>query len=218
MMAFLETYTTLETIFLICAVIGGIGLVFRVIMMLAGGDFHADGADGVDIHDVDFGGDDAPDFGHDGIDGGHDMHDSGDGHHDGEMSFRLLSFQGLTAFFLMFGMGGLTGSRGFEWGPMQSLGGAVFAGFMMFWMLKVLFEKAMGLQSRGNVVMANAINHEGVVYLTIPPEGTGQVQIRFQKRLRTLDARSEGAVEIKTGEPVRVVRIGANDELIVERI
>ena len=63
--------------------------------------------------------------------------------------------------------------------------------------------------------MDESIGARGTVYLKIPSSGTGQVSVTFQGNERTLEAVSNGDVEIQTGTYITVVdRIGST--LVVE--
>ena len=132
------------------------------------------------------------------------------------MSFKALSFQGLTAFFMMFGLVGWAMIRESRYSaPISSLAAAA-AGIGTVWLLKFLFESAGKLQSSGTLNLNNAIGREGTVYLTIRPGQVGKVQIAIQDRLETLDATTEQTDEIKTGQRVKVVKLSAR-LLVVEK-
>ncbi len=154
--------------------------------------------------------------GHDAADGGvsadHDVSGTADA------SFKLLSFQGLTAFFMMFGLVGLAMHRQSGAGPAASAGVAALAGLLAVWVIGKLFSGMKKLQSSGTLDIRNAVGQEGEVYLTIPSGGTGQVRARVQNQLRTLDATAAGGASFKTGERVRVVSVSGSGTLLVERI
>ena len=150
----------------------------------------------------------------DGADGDVDF-DAG----DSDYSFKLISFQGLTAFFTMFGLVGLAMLKQSEFSPTHSVIGGAAGGLILVWVMKKVFEFAMGLQSSGNVRTANAIGAEGSVYLTIRPGDIGKVRVTVQNRMRIFDAKSaDEQEEIKTGESVRVVGIVSGNTLVVEKI
>lgn len=192
-----------EKIFLLCAMVGGILFFVRLVLMFIGGDAHA--GDGDVPGDLD-GGDV----------GGHD----GDAHHAGDtdVAFKLLSFQGITAFFMMFGLVGLAMSKasGLHWG--LALAGAVVAGLLTVWITDRLFRSFGRLQHSGTLQMKNAVGQEGTVYLTIRPSEKGQVQVTVQGRLLTLDAVSKDEGEIATGTRVKVVELSGDSTLVVQKI
>ena len=202
MIAFLEQFEGLEKLFMVCAVAGGVLFAVRLVLQFLGGDtgVHHDVGAPVDVStDVHGGGTDA-------------------GSTDAYLSFKLLSFQGLTAFFMMFGLVGLAMMRQTDHQEILSLVVALAAGLVTVWFIGLIFRKAGGLQSSGNIDVRNAIGHEGEVYLSIPGAGIGKTKITIQDRLRIYEAVSKDKTEIKTGQRVRVVEVTPQDVLVVERI
>jgi len=189
---FFEVLTTLDKIFLVCACVGGLLFLIRLVMQFLGADADMD-AD----FDADF------DVGADA--GG-----------DSDSSFRAITYQGLVVFFMMFGLEGLCLHIAFEFSPAVSIAGAVGAGLVSVWIIERIMSSIAKLQSSGTLDMKNAVGQEGSVYLGIPPEGTGKVRVTFQNRLRVLDAISQDKEEIKTGQRVLVVDV-VNNMLVVEK-
>ncbi|MHC4988982.1 MAG: hypothetical protein ACYTFX_10890, partial [Planctomycetota bacterium] len=136
---------------------------------------------------------------------------------DTDISFKLLSLQGITAFFMMFGLVGWATLRQWELPPVVPIAAGTAAGFAIIWIMKQIFNWATSLQSSGTMNLNNAIGQEGTVYLTIRPGDIGKVQVNVQNRLSVLNAITEGNEEIKTGADVRVVKIKA-DKLVVEKL
>ena len=94
------------------------------------------------------------------------------------------------------------------------LGGSLAGGLSMYATAK-LFQGFKALESEGTMKIDAAIGARGTVYLRIPSSGTGQVQVTFQGTEQTLDAMSNGDVEISTGTFITVVdRMGS--VLVVE--
>lgn len=186
----------LEKFYFGCAVLGGGLFLVQLALRFTGiVDFDGD-VDGVDF-DADAGGE----AGHAG---------------DTDVSFTFLSFQGLTSFFMMFGLVGLAMLRESGASAGLSVVAATVAGFATLLLMKQLFAMMGQLQSSGTIDLGNAIGKDGFVYLTIPQQGTGKVEVTFQGRKQVLDAMSDQPLEIATGEMVRVVRVeGA--VLVVER-
>ncbi len=204
MLAFLSDYSSLEKFFAVCAAVGGLLFVIRLILQFVGGDSDAGDMDFDADFDVDV---DAPDVG-----------DGADFDSDTDLSFKALSFQGITAFAMMFGIVGLAMLRQSELAPPWALLGGLAAGFGSVYILKEIYDAASNLQSSGNIVMQNAIGQKGDVYLHIPPDGTGQVRINVQNHLKIFDAVSQGPVDIKTSQRVQVVALGANNVLVVKTV
>ena len=190
MEAFYNSLSPIQKVFLFCALVGGIIFVIRMILMVIG------------LAD-------------------HDVHDGGldhvDGYGDSDVSFKLFSLHGLTCFFMMFGLVGLGLSRQF-WVP-DIIAAAVgtIAGLFTFWVIAKLFSSMTKLQSDGTLKLSNAIGQQGKVYLTIPADGTGQVQVSFQGRLMIHDAISANKEEIKTGDQIVVIDIAGGNILVVEQ-
>lgn len=191
MEAFYNSLSPVQKVFLFCALVGGIIFVVRIVLM----------AIGLSDHDVDGG-----------------SLDHIDGHGDSDTSFKLFSLHGLTCFFMMFGLVGLGLSRQF-WVP-DIIAAAIgtIAGLFTFWVIARLFSSMTKLQSDGTLKLSNAIGQQGKVYLTIPAQGTGQVQVAFQGRLMIYDAISANKEEIKTGDQIVVIDIAGGNILVVEQL
>ena len=202
--AFFESLNAVEKIFFICAVLGGVMFILRLLLSLFGGHHDADmGGDvhgGFDVHDV------------------QDVQDVHDGHHDSDASFKILSLQGLTAFFMMFGLVGLALSRQSRWATMWATIGAFIGGLAAMWVMAKIFKGMTKLQSDGTMDIQNAVDQEGTVYLTIPAEGEGKVQVTVQGSLRELTAVSKYKTEIKTGERIVVDSVTGANLLVVKKI
>lgn len=189
-------WTLLEKFFLTCGAVGGLLFLIRLGLLLMGIDHHGDvDAGGGDFH-------------------GGDVHD---GVHDTDVGFKILTIQGVTAFFMMFGWVALavarsTGSSFFLAVPAGFAAGA-FAIYIMGWAMAAMVK----MQSSGNLDIKKAVGQEGHVYLTIQKGGSGVVTVEVQNHLRELDAVASDQGEIKTGERVRVVAVeGA--VLVVDRV
>lgn len=186
MSEFFNELSTLDKIFFVSAVAGGVLYVIRMILFFVGGD--SDGLDGAG--DVDL---------------------------DADSSFEYLSIQSLTGFFMMFGLVGLactsTGLHG-----AIAVGVATAAGFATVWITERIFHLIKQFQSTGNVQIENTLGQEARVYLTIPPDGVGKVQLSVQGRLREYEAVSESREEIPTGERVIVMRVVSGSCVGVSRM
>lgn len=181
--------TQSEWFFIACAIIGGVVFLIRMVLLL-------------------FGADDPGDL---------DTPDVADMGHAGNESFNLLSIQGMSSFFLMFGLVGLAILRnnGAVW---LAYLGAIGSGVLTVWLISLIFKGMKKMQSDGTLKIQNAIGKEGVVYLTIPAEGSGQVQLAVQGALRIFEARSTQKTRIPTGERIRVIEIIGGNILLVEQI
>lgn len=231
----LKHLSAVDKVFFSSAVLGAAMFLFRTVFMIIGHDTDAQvdgaGAD-FDAH-VDVGGD--ADVGHFEVDHGdvgggdadvgagdadvgHVEVDHGDTDHaDSDAGLRMLSYQGLMGFFLMFGLVGLALSRGSTAAAGWAFAGAVMGGLIMMWVLAKLLASMKRLHSDGTLNLYNAIGQEGSVYLRIPAGGTGKVQITVQERLMFFDAMADSGEEILTGEHIRVRRVVSGNIMVVEK-
>jgi len=123
---------------------------------------------------------------------------------DTDLSFKALTFQGLSAFLMMFGLIGLMISEMNAPQALSILGGLGAGGFSM-WLVSKLFDTFKDLEQDQTMNLDNATGSTGTVYLRIPAAGEGQIQITFQGAMRTMDAISADGVEIPTGTLIQVV-------------
>jgi hypothetical protein len=182
--------TWIEIIYWASTIIGGTLFILRVAMMFLGGNVSDDAIDSA----LDVGGD----------------------HADADISFKLMSVQGLTSFFMMFGLVGLALLKAGLAVFLTVLGGIV-AGLVTVAMTGLVFSQMKRLQTEGTIDIKNTIGTEGNVYLTIPRNGTGQVQLIAQGSLKIFNAVSSNKTMIATGEKVQVVGVAAGNTLIVEK-
>jgi len=137
---------------------------------------------------------------------------------DGDVSGGGLSFRTVVAFLTFFGLTGMLGLS-LGWSPIVSLGVAVLAGGLAFWLVGLAMYQLYRLRSSGNVDIGNAVGVEARVYLKVPAErtGTGSVTVPIQGRTMQYKAVTKGAA-IKTGDFCRVVGVHAGDTLEVEAV
>ena len=210
-----------ETVFNVCAVLGGGLFVARLLLMLLGGD-QGQGEVGAagdvgDVGDGDIGdvGDvgDAGDVGDVDADGDGVADDAADG------GIKLLSFQSMMAFLMLFGLVGRamlhTSGAGSTIAIVVALGAGIGAAYISAKLVSLLLQ----LQSSGTVNFENAVGEQGTVYLTIKTGQTGKVQVPVQGRFMEVDAvASDPEAEIKTGERIRVRRVVRGNVLVVTKV
>lgn len=184
--------TGLEVIYWVSTSVGGTLFLLRMGMMFLGGGLSDDALDTALDSDV-------------------------GGGHDADFSFKLISIQGLTSFFMMFGLVGLALLKA-NLPIILTLLGAVVAGLITVALTSILFTQMKHLQSEGTINIQNTVGSEGSVYLTIPKDGNGQVQIIAQGSLKIFDAMSKSKSMLPTGEKIRVVGVTSGNTLIVEKI
>ena len=199
----------IESIYWGSTIIGGTLFILRIILMLAGGLFSDGDVGSVLGSETDFSGDVV-------LDGDLDTGSVGD-HVETDTSFRLLSFQGLSSFFLIFGLVGLTLSKA-NLHVLLTVFGAMVAGLFSVWVISILFSQTRRLQADGTINIKNAIGERGTVYLTIPGNGSGQVQVSVQGSLKIFDAISKEKKKIATGEKIQVVDVADGKTLVVKKV
>ncbi len=186
----LESWSTTEQVYVVFAAIGSAIFLVRLVMMV----FGLGGGDDVD-------GD-----------------EGGDHHADSDLDFKLVSFQGVVVFGMMFGYCGLAAARTFHLPPLVSAPVGAAGGALMVFLISKLFRAFGRLQSSGTVDFSDALGKEGSVYLTIPEGESGQVQVEVQGRLRLMSAVSEDQSAIPTEARVLVVGLVSGNVLVVQRI
>jgi len=191
--------TWIEVIYWASTIIGGTLFILRAGMMLIGG--FGDGA-----IDADLSGD---------VSGEFDTDVTGD-HSSSDVTFMLISVQGMTSFFMMFGLVGLALLRSNVPVVLTVFGGTI-AGLITVGITGLVFTQMKRLQTEGTIDIQSTIGTEGSVYLTIPKNGTGQVQLIAQGSLKIFDAVSNSKNTIATGEKVRVLGVASGNTLIVEK-
>jgi hypothetical protein len=194
----------METVFLVCAAIGGVILLCQFVLTLAGvGGDHDIAAD----HSPDFGADHDISGGHD---GGHDAH------HGATWYFHVLSFRSICAAITFFGLGGLAAAASPSFSSLSfpiGLASGFVAMVAVGWLMGLLSN----LQAEGTVHIERAVGTSATVYLTIPPagEGAGKVTVKVQNRTMEYRAVTQEKETFKTGDSVLVVGVLEPDTLEV---
>ena len=184
----MAAFNPLDRIFLLCAVLGGFMFIAKTLIGML------------------FGGDGDVDMDVDALEGA--------GGHD----FRVLSLQTVTAFFIVFGLLGLTLHQGAQLGEAISVLGAFAGGFAMMLVMAKIMQMMKGLHSSGNLRIADAVGKQGMVYLRIPEGGgIGKVQVDINNRLVEMDAMSTDKTQIDTGERISVTEVVNQNLLIVKK-
>ena len=89
---------------------------------------------------------------------------------DTDLSFKALTFQGLSSFLMMFGLIGLMISE-MDAPRVLSILGGLGAGGLSMWMVSKLFDTFKELEQDQTMDLDNATGSTGTVYLRIPPSG-----------------------------------------------
>ncbi|MFN4257809.1 MAG: hypothetical protein ACK4RK_00795 [Gemmataceae bacterium] len=190
----------METVYLICAILGGTILVgqFLLSVLGVGGDHDGGDASVGDTHDIH-------------TSDGHDHH--GAGH--GGWFVGVLTFRTVVAALTFFGLIGMMGSTS-AWSSPVTFVLAVAAGagamFLVAWVMKSLHQ----LRSDGTVRIERTVGEPGTVYLRIPGhrEGVGKVTVSVQNRSVEFQAVTNHDA-LPTGAKIIVVGVVNSDTLEV---
>jgi len=183
---------SLDTLFMVTAVGGGALFLVQLLLQFLGGSMGAD----VDL----------------------DLDGASHGHVAADAGFKVLSLQGLTAFFMMVGLVGWALRRDSHASATLSLVAALAAGLSSSWIIGRIFHYFARMQSSGTLDMRKAQGAQGTVYLGIAADKPGKVSITVGTRLLTLDAVTmEGGEPLSTGTPIRVVRVIDDNTVMVEK-
>ena len=178
----------MELLFAASALVGGILFVLYFFLLMIGG-IATDVFDGLFGIDVDMGAD-AP--------------------------FKALTFQGIMAFMMFFGLGGLYVLKSDGGTSLAVIAGGVTGTASMFATGK-LFELFVTLQQDGTTDLSEAIGSWGQTYMRIPGDGVGQVTVEVNGAQRTYNAKSADNAEIGTGDFIEVTDV-IGEVLVVKRI
>jgi len=184
-----EAPTTIELIFISCAVLGTVFFLIMMALMLVG-DILGGVVD--TAFDTDFS-------------------------MDTDLSFELFSLQGLSAAVMMFGYVGMYTVTSTESEFLAVFAGGLASAASMY-AVKIMMQGIVNLQTDGTMKHEEAIGSEGQVYVRIRAGSTGEVQVPVQGSLRTMTARAKDkSKHLDTGTLIRVVEtIGST--LIVEEL
>jgi hypothetical protein len=95
--------------------------------------------------------------------------------------------------------------------------GGMLAGLATVAVVSAIFSQMKRLQTDGTVNIQNTVGKDGEVYLNIPKNGSGQVQVIVQGSLKIFDAISSNKAPIATGEKIHVVGVQGGNTLLVEK-
>ncbi|MDO6601311.1 hypothetical protein [Arenibacter palladensis] len=136
---------------------------------------------------------------------------------DTGIGFQFLSFKNLIGFLTIFGWSGIACIEG---GLSKGLTVliSVICGLLMMLAMAGLFYYLGKLQSSGTLILKNALNQTGEVYLTLGANRSkiGKVSITVQGSLRELDALTDEDMDLVMGNVIRVKEVTDNGILIVE--
>ena len=241
-----EALTELEKLFAVIAIPSTLILAIQTIMLIfglvgqgmdgAGNDsdtsaMEMSGGGAADIDgeiDFDFDGDGVPDFELSDIDGEIDspgnIYSEHIEEHEGhttsgarDAGLRIFTVRGFVAFFSIFGWTGLTMLRS---GTMTAIAlpVSIVSGLLSMLFIAVIMRLFMKLQADGTFDITNSLGKSGTVYITIPAQrqSHGKVTILIGDHLMELDAVTDSATPLKSGEEITVVSLSGSNTLVVK--
>jgi len=185
----IDAPSTLEIIFLSCAIFGAGFFIVMMTMMLLGGI----------------------------VGGAIDTVFDADVTLDTDLSFELFTLQGISAAIMMFGLVGMYAIKSTQTEVLAVFAGGI-AAIGSLYAMKVMMQGIYNLQTDGTMHTSDAVGSRGSVYSRIKPGETGEVQVPVHGGLRTLSARAKDKTAlIQSGTFIKVVdSIGSI--LIVEEL
>jgi hypothetical protein len=198
----------METVYTVCAVVGGTLIVCQFLLTLFGLGGHHD-MGGHDVAGHDLGGHDAAGHAH-------------DASHEHESAaawfFRMLTFRTVVAGVAFFGLAGLAAThQDLEPAPAAAL--AVAAGLAAVVLVGWLMRTLSGMNLDGTVRIDRAVGAPGTVYLNIPGgrAGAGKVLVSVQGRRVEYKAITNQQ-DLPTGAKVIVVSVIGPDTVEVSPV
>jgi hypothetical protein len=213
----------METMFLVCAIVGGTLVVCQFLLVLVGFAGHGADVHTGDVHVGDF------QTGHIGGDAhagaSHADANQHPAHQDDSATrgaadwfFRVLSFRTVVAAVALFGMTGKAAtSAGFD--EVTTLALAIGAGIAAMYAVHGLMSGLKSLDTDRTVRIERALGQPGTVYLSIPARrtGMGKIQLTLQNRLDELEAVTAGE-GLPGGAKVKVIGIVGPSTVEVEAL
>lgn len=181
----------MQTLYFVCALVGGVLFVFQFLLGLMG---HSG------PHDID----------------GHiDAHVGGDVGHETNLFTGILSFRALVAGLTVFGLTGLI-TLAEHRHPAVGLLYSTAAAFVTMLVVAALLRSMGHLTSEGTIRIENAVGRPGTVYLGIPAgrSGLGKVTLALQGRTVEYQAMTAGEA-LASGTKVNVTKIIGADTVEV---
>ena len=150
------------------------------------------------------------------IDSGTEVGGDFTGMTDTDASFSLFTIESVSAFFMCMGWMGWLAKDHMHYSLKISLIIAIVSGFIGMLFFCWLVAQARKLEHVSNSNINDLVNKTGKAYMTFAPKGTGKIQIEFNGRIEEFDARNNTDDEIKSFEPIKVVRV-ENNEIFIEK-
>ncbi len=129
---------------------------------------------------------------------------------DTDLSFRLLTVEGISAFFMCFGILGWVSFTQLHLELKISMCIAVLGGLLGLFLFAWLLSLTKKMEQIVPYNLETLVGKVGKAYVHFDPKGTGKIQIEFNSRLDTLDAVNNSEELIEAFTPVKVVKVENN--------
>jgi len=199
----------MESVYFLCALVGGTVFLAQLVMMLLGAGLDADVDHDVDGVDDLHAGDAPGPMGEHGSELAHD--------HESSWFAGVLTFRTIIAALTFFGLTGMAAhTNGVA--PVPTLAMATIAGatalYLVAWVMRSLYR----LRDDGTVQIDLAVGRPATVYLTIPGQqgGRGKITLSLQERTVEYEAITSGD-SLPTGTQVVVVGVIGPETVEVAR-
>jgi membrane protein implicated in regulation of membrane protease activity len=130
--------------------------------------------------------------------------------------FPILTIKNLFAFFTMFSWVGMACIK-YGFTTTSTLLISTLSGVGLVLVLSSLYYMMSKLKQDTVSSISEAVGKDAVVYLRIPKNGKGQINVKINGSLQTIDAIAKNGKTFKNGESVKVVEAREN-ELVVDSI
>lgn len=135
-----------------------------------------------------------------------------------DTDLKFLSLQTILLFILSAGWIGIIANQTLKLSEFYSLFFAIFFGVCIAIAEVYLFARVKSLHQVHVSDPKTAMGQEGKVYLTIPENGIGEIQIVFSGSMKNSKAKSESGQTIAAFTPVKVVGVDEENVLIVTKL
>lgn len=133
------------------------------------------------------------------------------------LDFKFLSIQTLSIFIASVGWMGLLLHRHFNLDIYASFSISFIFGILCAYIQVWTFTKVKGLAQINKLDLNNAIGKVGIVYLDIPENGVGEIQISFQGSMKNCKAVSETSESISAFVQIEVTSV-RNNLLVIKKV
>ena len=223
--------STVSQVFALVAIPTTLVLLIQTVLMLIGIGLGSNGADDISAGEADVNTDIDTEIDTDidteldadiDTDGGDGIFGSGEVEADADPtgldSLRFFTVRGIIAFFVVFGWTGFM-LDGMNVSLYVTIPVAILSGLAMMYLLALLMKWVMKLRNNGNTDNRNALGTSGKVYLTVPPNrsGEGKVNVLLQGSYVEREAVTDEDEAIPTGAEIVVIGVSGQTALIVKR-